>query len=222
MVDHYYSKDSTSKFIPNEFVTEFEGRKLIFVSGSGVFSIGKVDDCSDVLVKYCDVTSGQHILDLGCGFGPVGICLLSKFKDIKCDFSDVNKRATHLTKMNLENNRISKDRTHVYAGEGYEKLEGKKYDVILLNPPQSAGRQLCNKLISDAKEFLKEGGSVQIVARHNVGGAMFEKFMKETYGNCETLAKKGGMRVYKSVFSSDVSSGEVNSGDNDSDNEKLT
>jgi len=205
MVDHYYSKESKSTFIPNEFVTEFEGRKLSFVSGSGVFSIGKIDDCSDVLVKYCDVTSGQHILDLGCGFGPVGICLLSKFKDVTCDFSDVNKRATHLTKINLKNNKISDERTHIYTGEGFEKLAGNKYDVILLNPPQSAGRQLCNKLISDAKEYLKENGSVQIVARHNVGGAMFEKFMKETYGNCETLARKGGMRVYKSVFSSDDS-----------------
>ena len=219
MVDHYYSKESASKFIPTEFSIEFEGRRLKFLSGSGVFSIGKVDDCSDVLVKYCTVTSGQHILDLGCGFGPVGICMLSKFKDITCDFSDVNKRATHLTKMNLENNKISRDRTHVYTGEGYEKLEGKKYDVILLNPPQSAGRQLCNKLISDAKDYLKENGSVQIVARHNVGGAMFEKFMKETYGNCETLARKGGMRVYKSVLNN-VNSSDVISNDESSDDEK--
>lgn len=205
MVDHYYSKNSNSKFVPNEFEFVFEGKKLRFISASGVFSIGEVDYCSNVLIDYCDIKDGQEILDLGCGFGPVGICLLSKFKNLKCDFSDVNERAAKLTKKNLERNKIDSKRYAVFCAEGFEKIKdesgnNKLYDVILLNPPQSAGRKLCNQLIFDAKEHLKTGGSIQIVARHNVGGEMFEIFMQKTYGNCETLVKKSGVRVYKSVL----------------------
>lgn len=208
MVDHYYSKESKSIFRPSEFEFLFEGRKLRFISGSGVFSIGEVDYCSLQLITYCDVKDGEYVLDLGCGFGPVGICLLSKYPNIKCDFSDVNERASKLCKKNLLRNKISNERYKVFNGDGFEKLkkddiDGIKtnilYDVILLNPPQSAGRKLCNKLILDAKEHLKVGGSIQIVARHNVGGAMFEKFMMENYKNCETLVKTSGIRVYKSV-----------------------
>jgi 16S rRNA (guanine1207-N2)-methyltransferase len=205
MVDHYYSKESNSKFVPCEFEYEFNSKKLRFISGSGVFCIGSVDYCSEVLINYCDVSDGKNILDLGCGFGPIGICLLTKFKNLHCDFTDVNERASNLTRKNLQKNKIEKERCKVFCGEGYEKLidekgKNKLYDVILLNPPQSAGRKLCNKLIEDAKEHLKEGGSIQIVARHNKGGAMFEKFMMEIYKNCETLKKRSGVRVYKSVL----------------------
>lgn len=200
MVDHYFSKESKSKLVIEEFDYDFEGIPLRFQTGSGVFCIGKLDYCSEILIKYCDVKDGQGILDLGCGYGPIGISLLKKFPNLHCEFSDMNKRATMLTKRNLEQNKIDRDRTHVYRGDGYEKLTDQKYDVILLNPPQSAGRGVCNDLIEGAKKFLKPGGSIQIVARHNKGGSTFEKFMTKVYGNCETLAKKSGARVYKSVL----------------------
>jgi 16S rRNA G1207 methylase RsmC len=205
--DHYYSKDSKSVFRPSEFEFPFEGRTLNFISGSGVFSIGEVDYCSLQLIENCDIKDGEHILDLGCGYGAVGICMLSKNPTITCDFSDVNKRAVSLTRKNLERNKISKERYKLYDGEGYEKLKNenedgtfsnKLYDVILLNPPQSAGRKLCNQLILDAKEYLKVGGSIQVVARHNTGGSMFQKFLTENYGNCEPLSKRSGIRVYRS------------------------
>src|SRR3989338_634412 len=73
-------------------------------------------------------------------------------------------------------------------------------DVIVFNPPQSAGKKLCMQMIYDAKEHLSFHGSLQVVARHNKGGETFSKYMQEVYGNVETLCRKGGYRVYKSVL----------------------
>jgi len=79
----------------------------------------------------------------------------------------------------------------------FDPVEG-KFDVILLNPPQTAGRKLCFRMIEESRKYLKKGGSLQLVARHNKGGRVLSEKMEEVFGNLETIARKGGYRVYVS------------------------
>lgn len=199
MTEHYFTNSPKGEFREKRFKTRVSGFDLEFISGSGVFNIGSIDNCSFLLIDKCELNGDEHILDLGCGFGPIGICLLKKYPQLRCDFTDVNKRASALTKKNLALNNIQSGKYKVVAGDGFSKIEKKDYDVIFLNPPQSAGRQLCNNLIKDAKDYLKVGGNIQIVCRHNIGGKQFMKHMEEVYGNCDDIAKKSGVRVYKSI-----------------------
>ena len=136
----------------------------------------------------------ETVLDLGCGIGIIGYVAAQKTKN-DVVFTDINKRAVKLAKMNTKKlkNAI------VVQGDKYEAVKGMKFDVILLNPPQTAGKKACLEMIEDAKKYLNDNGSLQIVARHNKGGETLSKFMEKIYGNMETLAKKGGYRVYKSV-----------------------
>ena len=83
----------------------------------------------------------------------------------------------------------------IKQGDMYAKITG-EFDTILLNPPQHAGKDVCMKMIENAIKYLKNGGLLQLVARHNKGGKSFEKKMKEVFGNVKDIAKKGGFRVY--------------------------
>ena len=107
---------------------------------------------------------------------------------------DINRRAIKLVKMNLKLNNIDAEVIHSNL---YENIN-EKFDTILSNPPQSAGKETCFKIIREAPKYLKKYGLIQIVARHNKGGRTLKEFMKKVFGNVEDIAKKGGYRVYVS------------------------
>jgi 16S rRNA G1207 methylase RsmC len=87
----------------------------------------------------------------------------------------------------------------VLDSDKYEGID-KKFDVILLNPPQTAGKETCFDMIEGAKEHLKKGGTLQLVARHQKGGRALSEKMKEVFGNVGVLNRKGGYRVYCSKY----------------------
>ncbi|MFC1723238.1 class I SAM-dependent methyltransferase [Nanoarchaeota archaeon] len=194
MMEHYYSEKQTSKFEPAVIEVEIWGKRIELYTAGGVFSPKKVDRGTLLLIDSVVVGSGDRVLDLGCGYGVVGIAVVKKKSGVEIVLSDVNERALRLAKMNLRRNKVE---GKVKKSDGFDKIEG-KFDVVLFNPPQTAGKKICMKMIEDSREFLNEGGSLQLVARHQKGGKGFEEKMKEVFGNVEVLQKKGGFRVYMS------------------------
>lgn len=195
MADHYYSENQNSRERVTSFKETILGKTLVFESSSGTFSPKKVDKGSLVLINNCEINGNERILDLGCGYGPVGISL-AKAYDVDVVMTDINKRAVRFAKKNARVNNI--DNVVIKQGDGFEKIEG-KFDSILLNPPQSAGKELCLNLIRQSKEYLKEGGRLQIVARKNKGGKVLSEFMEEAFGNLRVLSKTAGYWVYSST-----------------------
>ncbi|MFA5142488.1 MAG: methyltransferase [Candidatus Woesearchaeota archaeon] len=191
-MEHYFSSEQTSAFNPGLIKANLRGRQFELYTASGVFSIDKVDKGSELLIENCIVKKGWEVLDIGCGYGAVGIAIAIT-TDAKVTMTDVNKRAVKLAHMNAKHNRIKVD---ILEGDLYEPVKDKKFDTILTNPPYKAGREICYKIIEDSKEHLKDGGLLQLVAMHNKGGAMLQKKMIEVFGNSEVLAKKSGYRVY--------------------------
>lgn len=186
---HYYDKEQSSELRVNEIKTRIRGNDLVFKTASGVFGKKKVDPGSLLLAEKC-VVEGR-VLDLGCGYGPVGISIAKAFPN-DVVMTDVNRRAVLMARDNAKLNNVE---VEVLQGDGYEKVKG-KFGTILLNPPQSAGKDLCLRLIKDAREYLEKGGSIQIVVRHQKGGKDISSKMEEFYGNVEVVAKKSGYRVY--------------------------
>jgi len=95
--------------------------------------------------------------------------------------------------MNVKAHKL--DNVEVIVSDKFKKIEG-KFDTILVNPPQTAGKQLCFEMIEKSKEFLKKTGTLQLVARHNKGGKTLSLKMQEVFGNVKDIAKKSGYRVY--------------------------
>jgi len=191
---HYFSEKQESELKLKKIRTILRNREFEFYSGSGVFSKNKIDNGTALLINKCIIKPKWHILDLGCGYGAVGI-ILKKLFDIKVDMIDINQRALQLTKKNAKLHNVE---VNVFQSDLYSKIK-EKYDSIIVNPPYVAGRKICFQIIEEAPEHLKKNGLFQLVARHNKGGKRLSEKMKEVFGNVETIAKKGGFRVYVST-----------------------
>lgn len=195
-MEHYFTEHPTSKLIlyKQEFIIKRIQKFIPYYSSSGVFAIKKVDTGSELLINKAIIKKNQKILDLGCGYGIIGISIKTIEPTAELTFSDINERALELTKTNLKLNNMQ---GNVIKSDGFNLIDN-KFDSILLNPPQTAGKDLCIKLIREAKFHLKAKGSLQIVARHQKGGKILENYMKEIYGNVKELGKGSGFRVYYS------------------------
>ena len=196
-MEHYFTEKPTSDFNLFTLTFEFFGHTIELYTASGVFAPKKVDRGTQILLKSAKevVQEKDKILDLGCGYGVLGISLKKLFPKSPLTFSDINERALKLTRKNLERNRM---KGSVKKSDAFKKIK-EKFNIILLNPPQHAGKELCMNMISEAKQHLEKNGKLLIVARHNKGGKTLSKHMEEIYGNLETLQKSGGFRVYQST-----------------------
>jgi 16S rRNA G1207 methylase RsmC len=191
---HYYSEKQDSALKLRKVVEVIRGSELKFFFASGVFSSKKVDKGSLLLAECAIVENNWRVLDLGCGNGVIGIAIAKAFPKAKVVMSDVNERAVKTAMMNCKLNRTP---CVVLQGNGFDKIEG-LFDAILLNPPQTAGKDVCTKLIEESKAHLNKGGLLQLVARHNKGGKSLNNFMNDVFKNTIVLKKSGGYRVYAS------------------------
>jgi len=195
--EHYFTENQRSIPKEREFSCRLRGHQFRFFSASGTFAKYRVDAATRLLIEHAEIPEDARILDLGCGIGIIGIVMARVFNS-SVTMVEINERAAALAKKNTKFNRVA-DKVTVLQGNLYEPIIESTFDAILANPPMAAGRELCYSIIDKAPEHLKKGGTLQIVARHGKGGAMLEARMKERFGNCRTLAKKGGFRVYCST-----------------------
>jgi len=193
--EHYYVEEPQTPLKVREVQLKLKnGHIYSFKSPSGVYSFGDVDKATQILVNHHAPVSGK-VLDIGCGYGVIGIVLKKENPSIEIFMSDINKRAVEFAKINAKDNNIDAD---IRQGNLYEPWEGMIFDHIIANPPIVAGKKVWMDLITGAYEHLKPGGTLQLVAYHNKGGERIRNFMKEVFGNAEDIWKEGGIRIYLS------------------------
>jgi len=197
-VEHYYTEKPQSEIKENRFRHEINGKKLDFVSVSGVFAFGGgVDKASQLLIEnFRPSGASNFLLDVGCGYGPISLYIKARYPHIQVTAVDINERAVTYTKLNAERNNLD---IEVMKSDLYEKLEGRFFGDIVSNPPIAAGKAVNIRLIKEAYDHLLKGGALWLVAYHNKGGETLRNIMKETFGNAEDVEKSGGIRVYRSV-----------------------
>ena len=110
--------------------------------------------------------------------------------------AEINERAVKCAKENIKLNNVD---ARVIQSHFFSGMKDDKFDIILLNPPISAGMEDCYKLIEGSRDHLEVGGNLQLVARHRKGGERLMAHMEEVFGNVDVLGKKAGFRVYISV-----------------------
>jgi len=193
--DHYYSKEPKSKLIIKETVLQLKnGHIYKFKSPSGVFAFGKANRATECLLENCRI-KGKDLLDLGCGYGMVGIVCANENPFLNLYMSDINQRAVRFAKENALNYNLE---IEIKAGDLFSPWKNYLFDMILFNPPMAAGKEVWMKAIKEAYYFLRENGTIQIVAYHNKGGKRIMEYMKTIFKNVKTLVKSGGVRVYLS------------------------
>jgi 16S rRNA (guanine1207-N2)-methyltransferase len=194
MTEHYYTKKPESFLKVFKIETSILGNNLKFESASGLFSKEHIDNGTLLLINNAIIEKNDEVLDLGCGYGVVGISI-SKLYGVNMTFSDINERAIEFSKNNCILNNIKNFK--VIQSDNFENIK-EKFNVILLNPPQTAGKEICFEMIKESKSHLNSNGTLQLVARPNKGGETLAKKMKEVYGNVSEIGKGNGFKVYLS------------------------
>lgn len=195
-MEHYYAEDPKSELKVKRAVFKLKSNRTYhFQTPSGVFSFGEIDKATRILIEHA-VISGKRLLDLGCGYGAIGVVLKGEYPDLEVFMSDVNSRAVEFAKINAKNNNVEVITKH---GAFFDPWQNETFDVILMNPPMAAGKRVVLRLISESFEHLNEKGSLQIVAYHNKGGSYIRRAMMEVFRNVEDLYKEGGVRIYRSI-----------------------
>jgi 16S rRNA (guanine1207-N2)-methyltransferase len=192
MVDHYYSANPAAAHRRQEFRYTFRGREYRFRTDAGVFSKGHLDRGTRLLMEAMDLDGVERALDLGCGYGVLGIVIAKERPGARVAMVDPNGRAVELAKENAELNGVAVD---VRQGEGCAPFAGEKFDYIITNPPIRAGKKVVFDLVDQAYAHLEEGGRFLAVIRTQQGAASLAKKIAEVFGAVTELEKGGGFRV---------------------------
>lgn len=199
MADHYYTNQPERSTDLSAWTYRLRGSEFKFVTDAGVFSKKTVDFGSRLLIETFDfkkMVSGK-MLDIGCGYGPIGLALAKEAPDRIIEMVDVNERALGLAKQNASNNGISNVEIHV--SNLYESIKDKEFAAVVSNPPIRAGKKVVHGILSGAHHYLKDGGTLTVVIQKKQGAPSARSKMEETFGNAEIIIKDKGYWIIQSV-----------------------
>ena len=205
MNDQYYTADPQSESRPVPCAFPYRGYGLNFLTDAGVFSKGELDAGSRLLLDALPALSGD-VLDLGCGWGAIGVAVAKANKQARVVMADVNRRALGLARDNCQRNQVTAE---VIESDGMSAVMGRAFDAIITNPPIRAGKQVIYQMFADAARSLKEGGALYLVIRKQQGAESCMKYLKTLYQQVEKLDKSAGFWVLKASEPKEEASDEV-------------
>lgn len=197
MSEHYFSAQPQAARRPRTVTVALRGREYVFVTDAGVFSRGRVDKGTRLLIEHLPLPAAGPVLDLGCGYGPVGVVVAAESPAARVLMVDVNERAVELARANLRRNGI--DNAEAVAGDGFAAAGGRRFSLIASNPPIRAGKRVVYAWVEEARRRLLPGGRLVMVARTSQGAKSLARKMEEVFGNVSELAKGSGYRVLQAV-----------------------
>lgn len=191
-MEHYFTNNQNLRSELRTISYENNGQVFTFFSDLGVFSKDKIDYGSKVLVETIVKTEqrkNQKILDVGCGYGFMGI-VLARFLESESFMVDINKRAIHLCERNIKQNNVQ---ASCYVSDVYESVTD-KFDMIVTNPPIRAGKDVVLKILLSAKDYLNKDGTLWFVIRKDQGAKSIIKNIESVY-HCEIVKKEKGFYI---------------------------
>ncbi len=195
MADHYYSANPTSVSDVQELSYEAGGKSYRFFSDHSVFSIQRIDPGTDLLIRTVleEEEQTDKILDLGCGYGPIGVVLGDQLHAEKVTMIDVNERAMDLAR------RAAALASVPASVIKEEELTDTDHTLAATNPPIRAGKKTVYHLFAVAYDHLAKGGVLYVVIQKKQGADSAVKELNTLFGNCETVGRKAGYHILRSV-----------------------
>ncbi len=193
MNDHYYTESPASQSRPAEARFSYRGKDFVLLSDAGVFSRGELDSGTRILLSALPDTLSGSILDLGCGWGPVGIALGTLYPDCRLVFSDVNLRALALAEQNAAANHVN---GQFIQSDGFAQID-EMFDFIITNPPIRAGKDTIYHMFADSAKHLRPNGQLYLVIRKQQGAPSALKYLSTLFASAEVVEKSGGYWVIR-------------------------
>lgn len=196
MANHYYSSRPTVTHDEKEFTFKLRGRSFRFKSDAGVFSKERIDYGSVFLIEEMQINETDHVLDMGCGYGPIGITAAALASRGQVLMADVNERAVALAKHNVAVNQISN--AEVVVSDLFKHIDAsRKFNVILTNPPIRAGKETVHKIFEEAHTYLTPSGTLWVVIQKKQGAPSAFKRMEELYREVEKVSQDKGYWIIR-------------------------
>lgn len=194
MSDHYYSRDPKSESDVREIRAEIRGRTLTFATDSSVFAKRGIDYGTRALIERLPLPLNGTVLDVGCGYGVIGLTVASFSPETNVTMVDVNRRALELCRSNAERNRLG-DRVDILESDGLSALAERDFDWILTNPPIRAGKSVVHRIFEEASCHLRENGQFWLVIQKKQGAPSAVKKLKTLFSAVDIVARDKGYAV---------------------------
>lgn len=175
-MSQYFENDKNIKSKEEKRKVYIKNKEFIFLTDNGVFSKKGLDFGTRTLLEALPDDISGKCLDIGCGYGPIGI-YLKKTYDTSVDMIDVNLRSLKLAIKNAELNKVN---INAFESNAYQNVT-EKYDYIITNPPIRVGKEKLYEILVGAKEHLKENGKLYFVINKNQGAKSVIKDLEEIY-----------------------------------------
>ncbi len=186
--------------VPQEisFKSKIKGFDLTFNTTWGLFSPKSIDSGTRLLIDCIDIHSDDICLDLGCGYGAVGIAMAKCATQSEVYMVDKDFVAVDYARKNIENNKI--DNCHALLSNGFSNLPEIQFDIIASNLPANVGNELIKIFLNDAKSFLKENGRIYVVTIAGLKEFIKRNFIT-TFGNYKKIKQRKTHTVSMAILS---------------------
>ncbi|OMF23757.1 16S rRNA methyltransferase [Paenibacillus sp. FSL H8-0548] len=197
MSNHYYSQSPDVKH--NRQVHEVSLRDFSFklMTDAGVFSKSGVDYGSRVLIDALELDANAKVLDVGCGYGPIGLTAAKLAENGQVTMIDINERAVELSRENAKLNQLSN--VTVLQSDLFQAVKHLKYDAIVTNPPIRAGKAVVHQIFEEGYELLEDGGSMWVVIQKKQGAPSAKVKLESLFDEVEEVTKDKGYRIFRAV-----------------------
>jgi 16S rRNA (guanine1207-N2)-methyltransferase len=193
-MDHYYTPNPNTPHNIEKIFYSVREEKFQFMTDSGVFSKHKVDHGSDIMIRTLPALKGE-ILDLGCGYGAIGIAVARLNPYANVTMVDINMRAVELTRTNITLNQVTN--AVAMESDGFANVDG-KFNTIVSNPPIRTGKKVIYPLFEESIRYLVPGGALYLVIQKKQGAKSAMDKLESIYGNCQAVKKESGYWILKS------------------------
>ncbi len=195
--EHYSTPVPVSRQRTRTLQATLRGRPWVFEVASGVFAHKRLDAGTRVLIEAMRIGAEDRVLDLGCGYGPIGLVAASLAPKGGAVLIDINRRAAALARANV--GRSALRNVHVLVGDGAAAIRSRALDVVVTNPPIRQGRRVVLRFIDHARRVLRPGGRLYFVARTAQGAKTLARLVGERFGHVQKIRTLAGYRVYEAI-----------------------
>jgi len=196
LTEHYFSNTPSASSNEETFSFELRGQTFRFTSDRGVFSKKEVDFGSRVLIDSFEVNNVKGpILDVGCGYGPIGLTIAKLRPDEQVHMVDVNERALALSEKNAKANGINN--VQIYQSSCYSNVKINDFSTILTNPPIRAGKKIVHEILEGAYNHLVEQGELWVVIQKKQGAPSALAKLESLFEEVEVVEKKKGYYIIR-------------------------
>jgi len=195
VAEHYYSNQPTAAHDRKMLEVELRGKKLKLMTDTGVFSKGAIDFGSRLLIETIEIAADANVLDIGCGYGPIGLSAALLAPQGRVTMADVNERALALAAENARLNGIRN--VQIVISDLFQELSGMAFSVIVSNPPIRAGKQIVHRLFEDAYAHLVDNGELWIVIQKKQGAPSAVEKLEQLFGDVKEITRSKGYWIIK-------------------------